>query len=91
VLFHNVKNLHGRCPSFPLITNVAASRQRIALAVGSTAEKVALDYVKKEVNPVEPIVISRKEAPGKEIILKGNDIDLYEFPIVTHHEMDVGL
>ncbi len=90
VIFENPKNLKGKKSKFPVVTNVTASRQRIAMAIDSTIERVAKDYVNREFNPIEPTVISSKEAPVKEVKIKGKDVDLFEFPIVTHHEMDIG-
>jgi len=90
VLFQNVKNLRGKIPSLRLITNVAAARERVAMAIDSTINKVAMDYVTREQNPLEPTVIDKKDAPVKEVILKGKEVNLFDLPIVTHHEMDVG-
>lgn len=90
VLFHNVKNINGKVPSLRLITNVGASRERIAMAIDSKIDEVAKDSVAREQNPIPPIIVDKKSAPVKELILKGNDVDLFDLPIVTHHEMDLG-
>lgn len=90
VICENVKNLKGQRSKFPLITNVLASRERIATAIHSTVERIARDYVSRERNPVEPVVIPHKEAPVKEVKIIGKDVDLFELPIVTHHEGDIG-
>ena len=37
-----------------------------------------------------PVVIDKSKAMVKGVIQKGDDVDLYELPIVTHHEMDLG-
>jgi len=91
VLFENVKNVKGRAPSLRVISNVSAARERLAIAIGSTVENVAMDYAHREqFNTKEPIIIDKKNAPVKEIILKGKEADLNELPIITHHEMDIG-
>lgn len=90
VFFRNVKNLRGESPSLPLVTNVAASRQRVSMAIDSTIDRVALDYVERERHPIKPVITEKENAPVKEVVLSGKDVDLYEFPIITHHEMDLG-
>jgi 2,5-furandicarboxylate decarboxylase 1 len=90
VLFHNVKNVRGKASSLPVISNVAAARERIAMAIDSTIYEVAMDYEKRNLNPIEPIVVDKKNAPVKEVVYTGKDVDLYQLPIVTHHAMDLG-
>lgn len=90
VLFHRVRNINGDIPSLRLLTNVGAARERIAMAIDSTVDRVAMDSSGREKNPIEPIIMDDGRAPVKEIIQTGTDADLFEFPIVTHHEMDIG-
>jgi UbiD family decarboxylase len=37
-----------------------------------------------------PVVVDKGEAPVKEVIHAGSDVDLYELPLMRHHEMDGG-
>ena len=94
LLFENARNLKGKPSSFKLATNVFATRQRCALALGMEPEKWKLDlsmeYAKREVNHCNPQVITPGAAPVKEVIKTGKAVDLREFPIVRHHEMDGG-
>ena len=90
VLFHNVKNVNGKAPSLRVVSNVTAARERIAMAIDSNIYDVAMDYEKRNLSPIEPVVVDKKNAPVKEVIYTGKDVDLYQFPIVTHHEMDLG-
>jgi 2,5-furandicarboxylate decarboxylase 1 len=90
VLFDNVKNVKGKAPSLRVISNVGAARERVAMAIDSTISNVAMEYVDRNQKPIEPIVIDKKKAPVKEVITTGKEVDLFEFPIITHHEMDIG-
>ena len=90
VLFHKVRNVNGKAPSLPVITNMGAARERIAMAIDSTIDRVALDAVERMQHPIEPVVIDKKKAPVKDIIIKGKDADIYDLPVVYHHQMDIG-
>ena len=43
-----------------------------------------------EEHRVPPTIISKKDAPIKENTMVGKDVDLYQIPIMRHHEMDGG-
>lgn len=94
VYFTNLLNMEGKRSDFPLITNVFASRERCAIAMGMAPEEsklpLSIEYAVRVERrfPVEPI--PKEKAPVKEIVLIGEDADLRQFPIVRHHEMDLG-
>jgi len=94
LLFEKPLNLKGEVAQFKLITNVFATRKRCAVALGLPPEKwkleLSLEYARREANPLKPVIISPSEAPVKEVIKTGISVDLREFPIVRHHEMDGG-
>jgi 2,5-furandicarboxylate decarboxylase 1 len=52
--------------------------------------ELSLEYSKRQYTYIKPEIISKKESPVKDVIKIGNDVDLRELPIVTHHEMDAG-
>lgn len=89
LIFENVKNLKGEKSKLPVMINLCGERERLAMAMGTTNEKLALDYVAKE-KPVPPVVVSKDQARVKEFVQTGGDVDLFELPVVTHHEMDLG-
>lgn len=89
LIFEKVRNLKGRLSELPVVINLFGSRERLADALDSTIEKLPLDYIAKE-KPVQPVIVEKKRAKVKEIIDKGGDVDLFELPIITHHEMDLG-
>lgn len=75
----------------PLIINLGASYERLALALGSASvEKMQKDLAEMERSPIPPCEIPRAEAPVKEVILKGEEADLDRLPILAHNEFDAG-
>ncbi len=89
LVFEQVYNLKGEISKMPVLINLFGSRERLADAIETTVAKLPLDYISRE-KPIPPVVIDKKEAPVKEIIQTGDEVDLYEFPVITHHEMDLG-
>jgi len=94
VVFEHPLNLHGEPSPFPIATNIYATRERCALALGLRADQahqeLALEYARREERRVPPVVLSPTEAPVKEVVRVGDDVDLRLFPIVRHHRMDAG-
>ena len=94
LLFEKPLNLHGEPSKFPLLSNFFASRRRCALALGMNPEDaglaLSLEYAKREEKLIAPVNVSSAEAPVKEVVKRGEDADLYEFPVVRHHAMDPG-
>lgn len=94
VVFDRPLNLRGEASAFPLVSNIYATRQRCALAMGLRPDQayqdLALEYARREERRIPPLRILPAEAPVKEIIRSGGDVDLREFPIVRHHRMDAG-
>ncbi|MBI2357414.1 MAG: UbiD family decarboxylase [Deltaproteobacteria bacterium] len=86
VFFRKIKG-----SEIPLIINLGASYERLALALGSTSvEQMEKDLAQMERNPIPPREVSRKDAPVKEVILKGDQADLDLLPVLTHNEFDAG-
>ena len=94
LLFENPLNLHGEKSVFRLATNIYATRQRCALALDLDPADwklgLSLEYARREDKLIKPVIISKSEAPVKQNVKSGNNVDLRELPIVRHHEMDGG-
>jgi 2,5-furandicarboxylate decarboxylase 1 len=92
LFFERPLNLRGEPSSFPLLSNVFATRSRCALALGMDPrdERLALslEYARREEKLIPPAVIPTRGAPVKKVIKRGEEADLYEMPIVRHHAMD---
>jgi UbiD family decarboxylase len=46
--------------------------------------------LRREAAKIGPLIVSKGAAPVKEIVQTGEQVDLYELPLLKHHEMDGG-
>src|SRR5262245_21381090 len=83
IVFENVRGTR-----FPVLTNLHASRSRLALAMSCAPEDMLRTYLRAMDKPVPPRVVPT--GPVKEDVLRGGDVDLYELPQIVHHEGDAG-
>lgn len=81
---------NGEESSFPVLTNIAASRELSAKALDINPRRIAIEYEERVSKRIGPISVKKKEAPVKEVIEKGKEINLLKFPISTHNYMDPG-
>lgn len=81
--FENVKG-----SDMAVVANVYATRQRLALAMGIEENKLLAEYERREQNTLPPKILN--SGPVKDIVLKDGGIDLYRFPLITHHKFDGG-
>ncbi len=72
----------------PLVTNLFAKRSRLALALGTSEADLNRVYREREDRLVKPIVVG--DGPVKEVVLKGDAVDLSLLPIPLHNEKDGG-
>jgi 2,5-furandicarboxylate decarboxylase 1 len=83
LLFESVKGT-----KFPVLTNVHASRSRLAQALNCAPDALLTTYLAAMDKPIPPRVV--KTAPAQEVVLKGADVDLYALPQIVHHQGDAG-
>lgn len=92
LLFERVKNLYGDESEFRLVTNVFASRHRCALALDLPRAhwrmETTVEFARRSRNRVKPVIVPRDQAPVKQVVKVGDEVDLRTLPVVTHHEMD---
>jgi 2,5-furandicarboxylate decarboxylase 1 len=92
LLFENPLNLEGKPPAFPLLSNVFATRQRCALALGMKPQEeglpLSLEYARREDMLLQPVTIPASAAPVKQVIKRGDEANICELPVVRHHAMD---
>ncbi len=93
VLFESALDLLGADSDMRIVSNVFAARERIADALDFPREKagmpLSLEYARRERDQIPWHGIPREEAPVKEIVRRGDDVDVYRLPIVNHFEMDL--
>lgn len=86
LLIEKAVTAQGKESRFPVITNLVASRRRCAASLGIPPREVAQGFAAKIAKQIPPEIVSPKEAPVKAVVKKGSDIDLYELPVLVHHE-----
>lgn len=85
LLFESPITVKGERAVFPVLTNLLASRRRCAAALGIAPDRVAQEYAARISRRIAPEKIAKHEAPVKEVIRKGTEVDLYSLPMPVHH------
>jgi 2,5-furandicarboxylate decarboxylase 1 len=71
----------------PVLGNVLGTRKRLAMALGTTEEKLRAEYQRRREKPISPVLKSK--GPVQEVVHE-NQIDIQSvLPILTHFERDV--
>jgi UbiD family decarboxylase len=83
LLFEHVKGT-----AFPVLTNLHASRSRLAAAINAAPDRMLETYLRAMERPLPPRVVAT--GPVKEVVRRGADVDLTALPQIVHHERDAG-
>src|SRR5262245_52807502 len=83
LLFEHVKGT-----KFPVLTNVHASRSRLAVALNCAPDAMLRTYLGAMERPIPPRIVSN--APAQDVVLTGAEVDLYALPQIVHHQGDAG-
>jgi 2,5-furandicarboxylate decarboxylase 1 len=90
LLFERPLTAKGKESRFPVISNLLASRKRCAAALGLDPRRIAQGYAARINQRVAPEVVSAKEAPVKAVVKKGAEVDLFDLPVLIHHQGTTG-
>ena len=75
----------------PCLINLGASFSRLALALDKQdVREVITDLAFREATPIPPVEVPREQAPVKEVVLTGEDVNLDLLPVLVHNEFDGG-
>ncbi len=74
--------------SFPLVSNLLAHRDRIAYMLGVPREGLIPEFTARAARRIAPVEYS--DAPWREQVFEGKDLDCARLPIPTHFEQDGG-
>lgn len=89
LLFENVKDYKT-----PVITSVCTTTKRLAMIMGQPLDSSLVDlyvaWARLGEHLVPPKEVDKSQAPCKENILMGDDVDLYQFPVPKFYPMDGG-
>jgi 2,5-furandicarboxylate decarboxylase 1 len=79
----------GAASAIPVVTNLFASRARVAALLGvEDHRKAAAAFARLAAAPRAPVHVSRGEAPVQEVVEKNPD--LAALPALRQHELDAG-
>jgi 2,5-furandicarboxylate decarboxylase 1 len=79
---------HIQGSKYQVLSNLFASRKRIAMALGCTEMDLNATYREREDKRIDPIMI--ESGPVQEVVITGDDIDITKLPILTHNALDAG-
>ncbi|WP_274650936.1 UbiD family decarboxylase [Paenibacillus humicola] len=83
-------NVEGADPDISCISNLLTDYDRIALYLDCDVQDIPRVYGERLNNKVAPVVVERESAPVKEVVLRGDEIDLGKLPIPVHNRLDGG-
>lgn len=85
-----VAPLNGSRAAIPVVTNLTASRELTARALGLKDHRgTAAWFAARTAVGIDPLVLPRGEAPVQEIV-RERDADLTSLPVLTQHELEPG-
>jgi 2,5-furandicarboxylate decarboxylase 1 len=73
---------------YPVVVNTFASRRRIGLGIGLEEKDLVSGWTERASKRLAPV--ESAQAPVKEVVCTGNEIDLQRYPIPVHFEVDAG-
>ncbi len=91
LLFENIKDYPK---GFRISNGTTGTWPRVALAMGlpksTSVREIYRSYEERIVKKIPPRIVRRQDAPCKENIMIGDQVDLYRFPSPMIHEGDGG-
>lgn len=77
--------------AIPLVGNVAATRERLAMAFETSVPDLLGEVLRRLSKAPSIRQVSREEAPVQEVVKVGQDADFTSLPVHLQHEMDGSL
>ncbi|MDH3445102.1 MAG: UbiD family decarboxylase, partial [Deltaproteobacteria bacterium] len=94
LIFDQPLNGYGRTTDMRLILSAENTQKKVQVALGMPRDvdraEMAREVLRREAGRIGPVIVEKDAAPVKEIIQTGDQVDLYELPLMRHHEMDGG-
>lgn len=72
----------------PVVANLLATRRRFAAAIGAKEPDLHRVWQERAADPIPPVVVDTGAC--KEIVIRGDDVDLSRLPVPTWNELDGG-
>lgn len=83
VLFENIDGY-----DYPLVNNLFGSREFLAEVFGCPVDEVARIFAERSSGRIQPVMTDN--APVQEIVCRGDEIDIWQFPFIVHGAKDAG-
>jgi len=85
---------HVKGSSIPLVTNLFGNYEILGVALGiqpgESKRNILETFRHRVANPIPVTTVPRSQAPVKEVIQIGADVDLARLPILKHAELNAG-
>jgi 2,5-furandicarboxylate decarboxylase 1 len=75
-------------PDWRVATALLSTRERLAIAMGCAANRIAFAFEERVAHPIDPVMV--QDAPCQEVVLEGDAVDLTTIPIPLMHLFDGG-
>ncbi len=86
-----VRNLAGDRSDVSVVTNLTASRELTARALGIADHRhTAQWFASRTQAGIAPVIVSREDAPVQQRVVRGEQASLFELPVLTQHESEPG-
>jgi 2,5-furandicarboxylate decarboxylase 1 len=86
-----VADIAGRPSSIGVVTNLTASRELTAAALGIPDQRqTAAWFAARSAAGIAPVRVGAGDAPVQQRVLHGAEADLHRLPILTQHELEPG-
>ncbi len=94
LVFENSLNGHGQVTDMKLVMSAETTQKKIQIALGLAPSmdraEMARECLRREAAKIGPVLVTKEAAPVKEIVRTADQVDLYELPLLKHHDMDGG-
>ncbi len=94
LVFDHPMNCRGELTGVKLVTSCENTQKKVQVALGVPGEmaraEMARECLRREAARIPPVIVDKSAAPVKEKIQVGEQVDLYDLPLMRHHEMDGG-
>ncbi len=85
-IFSNLKGF----PGWEVVNQIVADRRKWSIALGIEEDRLIPSLVDRIKQRVPPVVVDGRDAPVKQVILRGDEADLTKVPALWHGEKDPG-
>jgi 2,5-furandicarboxylate decarboxylase 1 len=94
LIFENPLNAQGQATDLKVVMSAENSQKKIQVALGLSPDidraEIARECLRREAGRIAPVIVNKDAAPVKEVVCAGSQVNLYELPLLKHHEMDGG-